>query len=271
MDWVRLDVGFWRHPKVVSVGMDGAVLYLWGLTYAGEYETDGFLTDAIVEACPPFVTKKPRKVAAALVAGGLWEQVAGGFQIHDWSDRQPTKAKLALKRDQTRDRMSRWRQRKTGDADSDASRGGNQRVSDALDVTGYGVRNEDPGSDSEVGLDLEGGPGETNPDDFAITIDDRIRAKFGNILVDDQVHNFGRLCRSNRMFLDIWPQTFLEYPPPVISESLVRARDRDVIDVDHPRAWMESLMAEVAQEMNGTGPETVADSGQKRAKKSRKT
>lgn len=41
MAWVKLDDGFFRNPKVVSVGKDAKFLYVAALCYCGANITDG--------------------------------------------------------------------------------------------------------------------------------------------------------------------------------------------------------------------------------------
>lgn len=61
MKWLRIDANITRNPKVASVRADGLVLYLRGLCYCAEHETDGLI---------------PRHAVAGLVDDfvhmGLW-------------------------------------------------------------------------------------------------------------------------------------------------------------------------------------------------------
>ncbi len=43
MKWLRLDVNATRNPKLTSVKADGMFLYLRGLAYCAEHETDGLI------------------------------------------------------------------------------------------------------------------------------------------------------------------------------------------------------------------------------------
>lgn len=50
MPWVRLEAHALRHPKLLSVGAAGMVLYIRALGYAAEHRTDGFIPSVAVES-----------------------------------------------------------------------------------------------------------------------------------------------------------------------------------------------------------------------------
>ena len=79
---VWLDDLFPDHPKVVAVGGDAAWLYVCGLCYCRRHLTDGRIPMAAV----PRLTdcKSPMKLAARLVAVGLWHEDGDGWRVHDW-------------------------------------------------------------------------------------------------------------------------------------------------------------------------------------------
>ena len=108
--WVRIDDDLIDHDKVLTAGEllgrhgVGRILgvFLEGLTHAGRKLTDGALPNAVVRR---FKTdEQPMKVAEALVRVGLWEQFEGGFQIHDYSDYNPSAADVKEKRAKDRAR-----------------------------------------------------------------------------------------------------------------------------------------------------------------------
>ncbi len=101
--WIKVDDGFISHPKVLTaaglVGRYGlgrvVALWLKGLSYAGRYQTDGFLPNEFVrtsdEIGTVFVTK-------ALLEVGLWERADGGYRIHDYHDYNPRAEKILAAR-----------------------------------------------------------------------------------------------------------------------------------------------------------------------------
>lgn len=70
MKWLRIDANITRNPKVASVRGDGLVLYLRGLCYCAEHETDGII---------------PRHAVPAMVDDfihmGLWITQQKGGQV----------------------------------------------------------------------------------------------------------------------------------------------------------------------------------------------
>ncbi len=85
MSWVKVDDQFFRHPKVVAAGRDARDLYLAALCYSAGSLTDGFVPAGSLRilAAEAEVDNAPA-CAELLLTAGLWEQVEGGYQIHDW-------------------------------------------------------------------------------------------------------------------------------------------------------------------------------------------
>lgn len=89
MAWLKLDDGFAQHPKVFELSDAAFRAHVAALCYAGRFLTDGFLSSAVARGLT--VTATP-KVLAELVRSGLWEDAAGGYQIHDFLHYNPSRA-----------------------------------------------------------------------------------------------------------------------------------------------------------------------------------
>lgn len=135
MPWVRIDDHFDEHPKMAAVGPVGWGVWLAGLAYCNRNLTDGFIPYAIAEGIGgSWHVREPIRdedevesglrethlrnriwsidigsgmhgesittawVIGHLVRVGLWEEVAGGYRIHDYEDYQPTKAQVIADR-----------------------------------------------------------------------------------------------------------------------------------------------------------------------------
>ncbi|MGS2615110.1 hypothetical protein ACVCAH_11375 [Micromonospora sp. LZ34] len=92
MTWFRVDDGFHKHRKRVRAGvsMEGfAAIGLWSV--AGSWSSDepsgGFIPDDVVEYLAPGFGEQ---LAKRLVTAGLWDQVDGGYQFHDWQGYNPS-------------------------------------------------------------------------------------------------------------------------------------------------------------------------------------
>lgn len=106
--WVKLDDGFSRHPKILSIP-DGALrLHLDAMCYAAAYLTDGQVR------AESLLDPKPGRIRA-LTDAGLWvPNGSGGWQLHDWLEYQPRAADVLKRREHDRERLRRWRERNGG-------------------------------------------------------------------------------------------------------------------------------------------------------------
>jgi hypothetical protein len=95
--WVRLDDGFFDHPKVLKAGDNAAHLYVCGLTYCARHLTDGFIPLAAI----PRLTSlpKPEQLAHRLVDARLWEPVDDGYRVHDYGHYQPSADEVSNRRE----------------------------------------------------------------------------------------------------------------------------------------------------------------------------
>jgi hypothetical protein len=88
--WVRLDDGFYDHPKARAVGKDGRELYIAGLCRVAQILSDGFIPDHDLPLVAAKAEVRPKPTATRLVTAGLWEKVDGGWLVHDYHDYNPT-------------------------------------------------------------------------------------------------------------------------------------------------------------------------------------
>ena len=106
MEWMRLDVGYARHPKVLAVGPRLAMAHLRAMGWCAEQETGGHIPTAALRAIP----LTPRD-ADALVEARLLDLNGDGYQVHDWTDYQPDQESMIVRRERTRERVRAHRQR----------------------------------------------------------------------------------------------------------------------------------------------------------------
>ena len=144
MPWVRIDDGFARHPKIAAVGPLGMAMQVAGLCYCNRELTDGFIPRSVAATLIHWETEDPddggynaigvlvdrgnlggdaspafqvdwTHVADLMVKHGVWEQVPGGYRIHDYSDYQPSKEQVLREREQGAKRQAEWRSRHRND------------------------------------------------------------------------------------------------------------------------------------------------------------
>ena len=88
MPWVKLDDQFHSNPKVVAAGAEAVALYTVALSWCGAYLTDGFIPAGQVRRLA--LSDHYEEATRRLVAVGLWHEVDGGYEIHDYLEYNPT-------------------------------------------------------------------------------------------------------------------------------------------------------------------------------------
>ena len=134
--WIKLDVDFPTHPKILDVGPVAGWAFLAVLCYSRRYLTDGAVSYGALHAAYSLIEHQcgeelgsPQALASLLTEAGLLEangQANGsGWVIHDYSKHQQTKQVVQ----EQREALSRIRSqagRKGGQASAEARRKQNQ-------------------------------------------------------------------------------------------------------------------------------------------------
>ena len=116
MPWFKCDVGIATHPKVLTAGPLALAVQIRAICYAAQNLTDGFIPTFAV----PLLTTGMDEIhlciqdtgdgvslseSAAqidwpsfMVSHGLWHEVCGGYQIHDYLQWNPSKKEIEDKR-----------------------------------------------------------------------------------------------------------------------------------------------------------------------------
>jgi hypothetical protein len=110
--WVRLDVDYFRNPKVLVAGRDARDLHLASICWAGQMLTDGHIPAAAVEALARdagiVARARPSAVDHAIDAG-LWVVNGAGFVLHDFVEMNGSRSEVEAVREQWRERQRRAR------------------------------------------------------------------------------------------------------------------------------------------------------------------
>lgn len=96
MAWVRLDDNIAQHPKITSVDPIAAYLWIVSIAFASRFLSNGFIPASSVASLSHI--RYVRKYARQLVKARLWDEVDGGFQIHDYHDFNLTADEVKEKR-----------------------------------------------------------------------------------------------------------------------------------------------------------------------------
>jgi hypothetical protein len=119
--WVRFDDQFPIHRKVGGLSDAAFRLHVEAIFWCARNLTDGFVATEDVLAMA--TARRPLRLVPELVARGNWVEVDGGWQIHDYLEYQPSKAKVERERKQKAERQQRWidNKRRRTDPSADAS------------------------------------------------------------------------------------------------------------------------------------------------------
>lgn len=109
MTWVRLDEAMPEHPKIAALSDSAFALFVTSLCYANRNLTDGFIPYGVGHGQLRFCEGNPVPAIRELEAAGLWDEIDGGWQVHDFADYQPSRESVLADREAARQRMARRR------------------------------------------------------------------------------------------------------------------------------------------------------------------
>lgn len=81
MAWIKVESSVARNRKFLAAGPAASWLWLCGLAYCQEGLTDGFIP---YEALTLLGPKGANNLKSKLVAAGLWDEVDGGWHVHNY-------------------------------------------------------------------------------------------------------------------------------------------------------------------------------------------
>lgn len=117
MPWVKLDDRFPSHRKVALLSDRAFRLYVSALCWSSENLTEGRITQREL----PLVAARLRGVktaAAELEAAQLWDRADDGWQIHDFLEYNPDRARVQSEREANAARQQAWRDRKRAEREA---------------------------------------------------------------------------------------------------------------------------------------------------------
>lgn len=88
MAWFKVDDQLAFNAKIVAAGNEAMGLWVRAGSWSAAQLTDGFVPNHMAIAMANGMAKECG--ADALVMAGLWHEVEGGYQFHDWSEFQPS-------------------------------------------------------------------------------------------------------------------------------------------------------------------------------------
>jgi hypothetical protein len=112
---------------------------------AGSWSSD-HLTDGVVKDHVLASLGGTPELADELVAEGLWRRIRGGYEFHDWLDKNPSRQAVDNQRKTNAERQSRWREAQRNAVTNGATNGVSNGVSNsapALPITNTGPYQRD--------------------------------------------------------------------------------------------------------------------------------
>lgn len=109
LNWSRLDANFATNHKTLALlgtrgGEHALLVYLFSQGYCVGHGTDGF-----VPKTAPGTFHGTAKDAALLVDVGFWDEVDGGWEVHDWHEYQITNEEMQNRSKRAREAAAkRW-------------------------------------------------------------------------------------------------------------------------------------------------------------------
>lgn len=120
MPWVRLDDRFPSHRKVALLSDRAFRLYVSALCWSSENLTEGRILDRELSLVAR--VRGTKTVAKELEDARLWDRIEGGWDIHDYLEYNPDRARVQADRDANAARQKAFRERKR--AEKEAARNG---------------------------------------------------------------------------------------------------------------------------------------------------
>lgn len=206
------------------------------LSYSNDQLNDGHLTAADLVRIAPEARQKDRaKLAAELVARGIWEAELAGWYIHDFPVYNKLRVQVEAERAHAAERMANVRANK--------SRTGPERAATVREPFNDPVPVPKPvPKDQDPNLELprrenRGGPeaerDEQNPAPGLSAVQDGLR--HGLVELDPvwETLTFGGINKLNRRF-----------GRPIVVMALQRAREEQAIPAD-PFPWLQAICLEI--------------------------
>lgn len=116
MPWVRLDDRFPSHRKVALLSDRAFRLYVSALCWSSENLTEGKILDR--ELAVVARVRSTKAAAKELEVAQLWDRVPDGWQIHDFLEYNPDRAKVKAGREANAARQQAYRDRKKAERET---------------------------------------------------------------------------------------------------------------------------------------------------------
>jgi len=144
--YFQVDDKLHSHRKVLDLPLDAVGLWTLAGSWACDHLSEGFVPEGIVRRLGGLTGP-----SEALVAAGLWVQVDGGFQFHQWTEHNRSKEEVIAKREKWK--ADKQRKRAYGDTLSAADKNMYLSVVESKEIPG--TRNKEQGTRNKTQQSIE--------------------------------------------------------------------------------------------------------------------
>jgi hypothetical protein len=120
MVWFFVEDNLTFHKKALQAGNAAMGLWVRAGSLCAQQLTDGFITEDLAR------TIGGKALIQRLIDAELWLPVDGGYEFHQWAERQPTKARVEEQRKAARLRKEKWRDARNAAVTPSGTRDGTQ-------------------------------------------------------------------------------------------------------------------------------------------------
>lgn len=113
MPWFKVDDTLAFHAKTVAAGNSAMGLWVRAGAWSMQTLSDGFVPTPIARQLGT------AREASRLVAAGLWQEKDDGYLFHEWTQRQPSRAKVQSDRQASAERLRKWREKNRQEGETD--------------------------------------------------------------------------------------------------------------------------------------------------------
>lgn len=106
MPWARIDDGLHANEKFAAISLGATGLWTLCLSWTTDQLKDGFIPKAMVTRLGG---RDAADLVSELVQAGLWDEVEGGYQVHNYLEYNLPAEKVIAEREAAKARMTRRR------------------------------------------------------------------------------------------------------------------------------------------------------------------
>jgi hypothetical protein len=124
MSFIRLCDSYIDHPKFTALSASAFRLWHEGMAFCRKHQTDGTISMVALEGFRYYQPARVKELTVLMPGEGgpLWEAVDGyGFRVRNYLKWNLSREEEESKKQESRDRSSRWRQKRFQNASRDAS------------------------------------------------------------------------------------------------------------------------------------------------------